>query len=668
MAEEEDKGTKLQAPADFDGPTANRSCTDVLFTLLMIAMWGGLTYIGAYAFEHGDYKVVIGPMDYEGNICGHTFNGTDMTDYPNLYYVNAIGSGVCVKECPKFDNVSRSVDPYTLVTFDGIFQPGSTAGLSLLPADFIEVANYSASDLVHVCTDATCSVDGDDPEKMFDSDGMAGGYGYAFFAVDSVSYFGRCVWTKSALVEISNITNDALGGGFSDAASFAGEFWSDAYGDVYKAWHYVLGMGFGATVVVSFLYMYLIRAPCLTELVVWGSIFLSIAAVIGTGYFFYDFAEQWKNNDPVVHTDGQIRGAQITSYVLFGVGGLLLCIICALRKQIQLAIGCVEEAAGAVKDMPIILFFPVIQAVGLLLFMIIWVTYAVFLAGAGTVDVSTYVNPLNSDLNLSYRSFEYDQFTSRCGWYLIFAFLWTANFILAIGQIAVSMAFAKWYFTRDRSSIGSSTATGQICAAFRYHIGTAAFGSLILAIVQFIQIVLNYIKRKAKAADNKIAQTVLSCMQCCLCCLEKCIRFMNKNAYIQTAIFGENFCKSAREAFFLILRNAARIGAISYVSMGIVFIGKLFIVSVITFGSYVLMNEYIEEDLNSVYGPLLVIFLMAWFISDMFMDVFQMGISTILHCFIADEEMFSGDQCFAQGQLKDWIDQYDSKSEKVLAK
>ena len=65
MAEEDDKGTKLQAPADFDGPTANRSCTDVLFTLLMIAMWGGLTYIGAYAFENGDYKVVIGPMDYE---------------------------------------------------------------------------------------------------------------------------------------------------------------------------------------------------------------------------------------------------------------------------------------------------------------------------------------------------------------------------------------------------------------------------------------------------------------------------------------------------------------------------------------------------------------------------------------------------------------------------
>jgi hypothetical protein len=32
------------------------------------------------------------------------------------------------------------------------------------------------------------------------------------------------------------------------------------------------------------------------------------------------------------------------------------------------------------------------------------------------------------------------------------------------------------------------------------------------------------------------------------------MRFLNKNAYIQTAIFGSSFCTSAKEAFFLILR------------------------------------------------------------------------------------------------------------------
>ena len=48
--------------------------------------------------------------------------------------------------------------------------------------------------------------------------------------------------------------------------------------------------------------------------------------------------------------------------------------------------------------------------------------------------------------------------------------------------------------------------------------------------------------------------------------IEKCMKFINKNAYIQTAIFGYHFCKAAKCAFFLILRNIARIMALSIVS------------------------------------------------------------------------------------------------------
>jgi len=39
----EDMGTKLSAPADFDGPMANRGCTDILCLLLLVAMWAATT-------------------------------------------------------------------------------------------------------------------------------------------------------------------------------------------------------------------------------------------------------------------------------------------------------------------------------------------------------------------------------------------------------------------------------------------------------------------------------------------------------------------------------------------------------------------------------------------------------------------------------------------------
>lgn len=52
-------------------------------------------------------------------------------------------------------------------------------------------------------------------------------------------------------------------------------------------------------------------------------------------------------------------------------------------------------------------------------------------------------------------------------------------------------------------------------------------------------------------------------------CLERFIKFISKNAYIQIAITGKNFCASAWNAFMLILKNFARFGVAA--SIGAIF-------------------------------------------------------------------------------------------------
>ena len=152
------------------------------------------------------------------------------------------------------------------------------------------------------------------------------------------------------------------------------------------------------------------------------------------------------------------------------------------------------------------------------------------------------------------RSFEFSDFIKQCAWYLLFCFFWTGQFILAMGEIIFAMAVSKWYFCRDKDEIGNLTVVSSITSSIWYHSGTAAFGSLIIAIIKMIRSFLSYLQRKAEEMDSSVAKAVLCCFQCCFWCLEKCMRFLNKNAYIQTAIFGTAFCTSAREAFFLILR------------------------------------------------------------------------------------------------------------------
>ena len=48
-----------------------------------------------------------------------------------------------------------------------------------------------------------------------------------------------------------------------------------------------------------------------------------------------------------------------------------------------------------------------------------------------------------------------------------------------------------------------------IHVSFRYHMGTIAFGALIIAIIQMIRIVLEYLDQKLKGKENKVVKFIL---------------------------------------------------------------------------------------------------------------------------------------------------------------
>jgi choline transporter-like protein 2/4/5 len=90
--------------------------------------------------------------------------------------------------------------------------------------------------------------------------------------------------------------------------------------------------------------------------------------------------------------------------------------------------------------------------------------------------------------------------------------------------------------------------------------------------------------------DNK-------CIKCCLCltgyclyCVEKCIKFITKNAYIQVALSNGYFCKSAWRAFALILSNAGRFGATATIGSIYQFFGTMAIGSMTGFSAYLILG------------------------------------------------------------------------------
>lgn len=51
-----------------------------------------------------------------------------------------------------------------------------------------------------------------------------------------------------------------------------------------------------------------------------------------------------------------------------------------------------------------------------------------------------------------------------------------------------------------------------------------------------IRAILTYIKKKAEKSGNKVVQYIACCCVCCFWCLENCLRFINKNAYVQVTV------------------------------------------------------------------------------------------------------------------------------------
>lgn len=66
----------------------------------------------------------------------------------------------------------------------------------------------------------------------------------------------------------------------------------------------------------------------------------------------------------------------------------------------------------------------------------------------------------------------------------------------------------------------------------RYYLGSVALGSLLIALVQLIRVILATVQKYLKNKQGKCANTALKCCQCCIYCFEKILKYLNRNAYI----------------------------------------------------------------------------------------------------------------------------------------
>ncbi|CAJ1075413.1 choline transporter-like protein 2 isoform X2 [Xyrichtys novacula] len=660
----------------FKGPLHNRGCTDIVCCILFILAILGYIAVGILAWSQGDPRKVIYPTDSRGQFCGHA--GTPLEKKPLLFYFNIMKCAspmvllefqcpttqMCVEKCP--DKFMTLIKAYTnkkdFEYYKQFCQEGVTNSMGIP-----EILR------LRLCP-AMLTPSRPFTRRCFPALGQKG----SVITVGNHTHFedgnGNTLNAKDLVDGVKNAT----------VVIEARQVVMKIFEDYTQSWYWIL-LGLVIAMVTSLLFIILLRF--LAGIMVWIMIVLVIA-VIGYGIFHcymeYAALKGEPGADVTLQDLGfqtdfavylQIRQTWLAFMIILAIlEVIIILLLIFLRKRVLIAIALIKEASRAIGHVMSSLFYPLFTFLLLSMVIAYWAVTAVFLSTSNEPVYKVFnetdcehsrktCNPANfstspmkylcpdSECLFAFYGGEtvYHKYLIGLQFYNVFLFFWCANFVTALGQMTLAGAFASYYWAfvkpDDMPAFPVFSALGR---SLRYHTGTLAFGAFILSVVQIIRVLLEYLDHKLKGAKNKFATFLMCCLKCCFWCLEKCIKFLNRNAYIMVAIYGKNFCTSARDAFFLLMRNMIRVAVLDKVTDFLLFLGKLLIVGLVGVFAFFFFSGRVKafEDtaphLHYYWVPILTVVIGSYLIAHGFFSVYAMCVDTLFLCFCEDLERNDG--------------------------
>ncbi|CAH0699204.1 unnamed protein product [Spodoptera exigua] len=666
-----DYGEPIRYDPDFNGPIHNRSCTDIFWLVLFILSLGGWGYVGYYGMTHGNIEKLLAPIDTTGARCGLD---SSVKDKPYLVFFDiskCLSPGTPIVGCPT---------PQVCV-------PNCPSRTIIFGAEMNE-QNFGAYRSDMVCTyDVNVNTLTYTQAVEYISKGKCAPY-----VLESQAVMGRCfvnVADVKKILQNHNITEEEVISQIVNLVQFQ-ELSAQIVQDLVQSRWYLLGAVFGV-VILCFLYILLLR--WVVGPVVWVSIVGLIGLLGFCVYLCYKNYAYYKANPGLLHQTTNLKGYAESMFtkpgtwmaILIAVAIILLFLVLMvifLRKRISIAIAIIREGSKAVTAVKSTIFFPLFPWVFQCFVIAYGVLVLMYLLSIGesafkivNLQNDTTCSCSNGIYTQDYQSCDpvtflthcFDQNGGSCSKamchftglenphsvvYLhlanLLGFFWTMFFISGVSDMMLASTFSTWYWTYDKRDLPFFTLTSGIYRTVRYHLGTVAFGALIIAIVRVIRVILEYIDQKLKKFDNPLTKCLMCLCKCFCWCLENFLKFINKNAYIMCAVHGQNFCTSARDAFSLLMRNILRVVVIDKVTDFLFFLSKLLISIGVGVGVYYLLqwNLLYEvtqgQPLHYNYIPAIILSIATYLICTIFFNVYEMAVDTLFLCFLEDCERNDG--------------------------
>lgn len=426
--------------------------------------------------------------------------------------------------------------------------------------------------------------------------------------------------------------------------------------NLYTAWKAIL-TSLATAFLLCIIYIYFMSI--FAEYVAWGIIFLTqfgfIALTAGSFYYY-----------TTVSDDGQKSLA-----ILLGIIGAILSILFCLAlwcgwHQLRLAIEIVNASADFLAQTKRVLAVPVLYYVFLLMFFLFYMSCNISVRSMGKIEPNpdgglAYI-PLKRKVTWGDRK----EAGTTANWmlaFLTFGLLWFTFFLQASSNYVVMVTAATYYFTSNKEVYGSGQLKTGLRWAWVHNFGSLAFGSLIVAIIFTIRVIVYTICKKAETAsgDNGFVKCISCLVRCLLKCIEEIVEYINRAAYAFMAIAGQGFCSSAYNGLLLQFKHGAKFTFANYLAFVFILLGKVGITVLNIFLAWLFM-KHVSKSANQVsnpYGPLIIIGVFSYLVVSTFLGLFDESVMAMMTSACADMDIHGGDPMWGPKTLHDVLDDLD---------
>ncbi|KAI9254725.1 plasma-membrane choline transporter-domain-containing protein [Helicostylum pulchrum] len=380
----------------------------------------------------------------------------------------------------------------------------------------------------------------------------------------------------------------------------------------------ILSIIIATALIMGSVWMYILRT--FTKSFVWGTV-ICIPITL-TGIFIWTLVESLQNNfvyDGIERTATD-TGLTVLSFVPLIVNLVYIKVVYDGRHRINKTIAVIELACDVIRCNPGIILVSLILLVVFISFSIVWIIF---------FNRLWLIGHLGDASSLSGAIWIVNNYVYSLAAFYVLIYMWTAKLLIYMERFALSSITAQWYFHRNEASPTFVPWKNALTRACTNSLGTIAFGSLILAVIQFLSFSARSLRKY-----TKVPRPFSTLLTIILGYIDAMISTFNNYTISLAGITGENFFSAAKSATKIFRRNLLTGLFGDLLTQLILYIGASVIALSSGFGAYI----YATHNLHSPHGFVvgLIATLMPWYLSQFFSYTMMSIIDASFLCYAID--------------------------------